>query len=112
MKKILVILITAVTAFTCVISASAEVYPDFSINDVTAIQMHIVGYTVEIDNEFAEANGDGIIDVKDVTYRQKELAKIPPYYTEPTTAPEIPGISDDMDIILGEDFEEPTSEAE
>lgn len=102
MKKFISALIIAITAISCVFSVSAEVYADFSVNDITNIQKWIVGLTAEIDEDFADANGDGTIDVRDVTYRQKELAKIPPYYTEPTTTPEIPDINDDSEDIFGE----------
>ena len=87
MKKLFITLLIAI--ITCV---SLFVVSGLTINDATAIQKYLVGFSVENFNEnTADYNKDGIINIRDVTAIQRELLM------EPGT---IPKETDDTGDIL------------
>ena len=72
MKKLIITLLIAI--ITCV---SLFAVNGLTINDATAIQKYLAGLTVENFNEnIADYNKDGEINIRDVTAIQKDLAKV------------------------------------
>ena len=87
MKKLFITLLIAI--ITCV---SLFAVSGLTINDATAIQKYLVGFSVENFKEnSADYNKDGIINIRDVTAIQRELLM------EPGT---IPKETDDIGDIL------------
>lgn len=87
MKKLFITLLIAI--ITCV---SLFAVSGLTINDATSIQKYLVGFSVENFNEnTADYNKDGIINICDVTAIQKELLM------EPDT---IPKETEDIGDIL------------
>ena len=69
MKKLLITLLIAI--ITCV---SLFAVSGLTINDATAIQKYLAGFSVENFNEnTADYNKDGVINIHDVTAIQREL---------------------------------------
>ncbi|MGN1139064.1 MAG: dockerin type I domain-containing protein [Ruminococcus sp.] len=72
MKKFLITLL--ITIITCL---SVFAVSGLNINDATAIQKYLAGFSVEnFDKNSADYNKDGVIDIRDVTAIQRELAKV------------------------------------
>lgn len=87
MKKLFITLLIAI--ITCV---SLFAVSGLTINDATSIQKYLVGFSVENFNEnTADYNKDGIINICDVTAIQRELLM------EPDT---IPKETEDIGDIL------------
>ena len=87
MKKLFITLLIAI--ITCV---SLFAVSGLTINDATSIQKYLVGFSVENFNEnTADYNKDGIINICDVTATQRELLM------EPDT---IPKETEDIGDIL------------
>lgn len=73
MKKLFITLLIANIACVSLFAVSG-----LTINDATAIQKYLVGFSVENFNEnTADYNKDGIINIRDVTAIQKELVENP-----------------------------------
>ena len=69
MKKLLITLLIAI--ITCV---SLFAVSGLTINDATAIQKYLAGFSVENFKEnSADYNKDGVINIRDVTAIQREL---------------------------------------
>ena len=72
-KKLFITLLIAI--ITCV---SLFAVSGLTIHDATAIQKYLVGFSVEnFQENSADYNKDGIINILDVTAIQKELAENP-----------------------------------
>lgn len=66
------------------------------INDVTALQKHLVGLEVDIDKNKADVNNDGVLNIRDASALQIILIKT---NTEDTTS-EIPKETEDIGDLL------------
>lgn len=85
MKKFIITLLITIIACLSVFSVSG-----LNINDATAIQKYLAGFSVEdFDKNTADYNKDGEINIRDVTAIQKELVK-----TEDTIPKETEDIGD------------------
>ena len=72
MKKFIITLLITIIACLSVLAVNG-----LTINDATAIQKYLAGLTVENFNEnTADYNKDGEINIRDVTAIQKELTKV------------------------------------
>ena len=87
MKKLIITLLIAIITCFSLFAVSG-----LTINDATAIQKYLAGFSVENFNEnTADYNKDGVINIHDVTAIQRELLM------EPGT---IPKETDDIGDIL------------
>lgn len=86
LKKLIAIIFTAVTLL-CVAAVSVSAL-DYTLSNATEIQKHVAGLITLSDEKQKEYdfNGDGVLNIYDITYLQKLLADLTPQETtQPTT---------------------------
>ncbi len=100
-------IIAACSAIVVIISAvfvsvNAQVAYDINmdsktdVNDVTALQKHLVGFSISVDKSQVDVNNDGVVNIRDATALQVILSKM----ASTETSTEIPKETEDIGDLI------------